>query len=60
MLYGVVQMMTLFPGTSLVKSDQFSIQHCEKVYFSEGLSDFGLERVLQAKQFLFIDQFKQY
>lgn len=38
---------TLFPGTSTVESD-----------FSTGLSDFGLEGVLQTKQFLFIEQYE--
>jgi branched-subunit amino acid transport protein len=49
---------TLFPGTSTVESD-FSILRWEKDCFRKGLSDFGLEGVLQAKQFLFIEQFEQ-
>jgi hypothetical protein len=48
---------TLFPGTSTVESD-FSILRWEKDCFRKGLSDFGLEGVLQAKQFLFIEQFE--
>ncbi|KAI2496442.1 hypothetical protein MHU86_18066 [Fragilaria crotonensis] len=50
---------TLFPGTSTVESDFFStILRWEKDCFRKGLSDFGLEGVLQAKQFLFIEQFE--
>jgi hypothetical protein len=49
---------TLFPGTSTVESD-FSILRWEKDCFRKGLSDFGLEGVLQAKQFLFIEQFEK-
>jgi hypothetical protein len=49
---------TLFPGTSTVESD-FSVLRWEKDCFRNGLSDFGLEGVLQAKQFLFIEQFEQ-
>jgi hypothetical protein len=49
---------TLFPGTSTVESD-FSVLRWEKDRFRNGLSDFGLEGVLQAKQFLFIEQFEQ-
>jgi hypothetical protein len=48
---------TLFPGTSSVESD-FSVLRWEKDCFRKGLSDFGLEGVLQAKQFLFIEQFE--
>ena len=46
-------------GTSTVESD-FSILRWEttKNCFRKGLSDFGLEGVLQAKQFLFIEQFE--
>jgi hypothetical protein len=46
---------TLFPGTSTVKSD-FSILHWEKDLFRKRLSNFGLEGIMQAKQFLFIEQ----
>jgi hypothetical protein len=46
---------TLFPGTSTVESD-FSILHWEKDLFCKRLSNFGLEGVMQAKQFLFIEQ----
>ena len=49
---------TLFPGTSTVESD-FSILRWEKDCFRKGLSDFGLEGVLQGKHFLFIDQFEK-
>jgi len=53
--YGVIA--TLFPGTSTVESD-FSILRWEKDAFRKSLSDFGLEGVLQAKQWMFIEQFK--
>ena len=46
---------TLFPGTCTVESD-FSILRWEKDSFRKSLSDFGLEAVLQAKQFLTIQQ----
>ena len=49
---------TLFPGTSTVESD-FSILRWEKDCFRNGLSDFGLEGVLQTKQYLFIEQFEK-
>ena len=49
---------TLFPSTSTVKSD-FSVLRWEKDRFRNDLLDFGLEGVLQAKQFLFIEQFEQ-
>jgi len=52
---GVVAM--LFPGTSTVESD-FSILRREKDLFRKCLLNFGLERVMQAKQFLFIEQFQ--
>jgi hypothetical protein len=54
-LCGVI--MTLFPGTSMVESD-FSILHWEKDAFCESMSDFELEGVLQAKQWMFIEQFE--
>jgi hypothetical protein len=41
---------TLFPGTCTVESD-FSVLRWEKDNFRKNLSDFGLEAVLQAKQF---------
>jgi len=53
--YGVI--VTLFPGTSTVDSD-FSILHWEKDAFRKSLLDFGLEGVLQAKQWMFIEQFE--
>jgi hypothetical protein len=48
---------TLFPGTSRVESD-FSVLRWEKDAFRKSLSDFGLEGVLQAKQWMFIAQFE--
>jgi hypothetical protein len=48
---------TLFSGTSTVESD-FSIPRWEKDLFRNRLSNFGLEGVMQAKQFLFIEQFQ--
>jgi hypothetical protein len=45
---------TLFPRTSTIKSD-FSILRWEKDAFRKSLSDFGLEGVLQAKQWMFIE-----
>jgi hypothetical protein len=48
---------TLFLGTSTIESD-FSIMHWEKDLFRKRLPNFGLERVMQAKQFLFIKQFQ--
>jgi len=48
---------TLFPGTSTVESD-FSILRWEKDAFRKSLSNFGLEGVLQAKQWMFIEQFE--
>ncbi len=48
---------TMFPGTSTVESN-FSILHWEKDAFRKSLSDFGLEGVLQAKQWMFIEQFE--
>ncbi len=48
---------TLIPGTSTVESD-FSILRWEKDAFRKSLSDFGLEGVLQAKQWMFIEQFE--
>jgi hypothetical protein len=50
---------TLFPRTSTVKFD-FSIMHWEKDLFRKRLSNFGLEGVMQAKQFLFIEQFEHW
>jgi hypothetical protein len=49
---------TLFPSTSTAESD-FSVLRWEKDRFRNDLLDFGLEGVLQAKQFLFIEQFEQ-
>jgi hypothetical protein len=48
---------TLFPGTSTVESD-FSILRWEKDAFRKCLLDFRLEGVLQAKQWMFIEQFE--
>jgi hypothetical protein len=42
---------TLFPGTCTVESD-FSVLRWEKDAFRKQLSDFGLEAILQSKQFL--------
>ncbi len=53
--YGVVA--TLFLGTSTIESD-FSILRWEKDLFRKHLSNFGLEGVMHAKQFLFIEQFQ--
>jgi hypothetical protein len=49
---------TIFPGTSTVESD-FSILRWEKDNFSKSLSDFGLEGVMQSKQWTFLEQFEQ-
>jgi hypothetical protein len=46
---------TLFPGTSTVESD-FSVLRWEKDGFRKQLSDIGLEGVMQAKQYCFIQQ----
>jgi hypothetical protein len=48
---------TLFSRTNIVESD-FSIMRWEKDLFHKRLSNFGLEGVMQAKQFLFIEQFQ--
>ncbi|KAH8940421.1 hypothetical protein BDL97_15G087400 [Sphagnum fallax] len=48
---------TLFPGTSTIESD-FSILRWEKDAFRKSLSDFGLEGMLQAKQWMFIEPFE--
>ncbi|CAK9862296.1 unnamed protein product [Sphagnum jensenii] len=48
---------TIFPGTSTVKSD-FSILRWEKDNFRKSLSDFGLEGVMQSKQWTFLEQFE--
>jgi len=45
---------TLFPGTSTIESN-FSILRWEKDLIRKHLSKFGLEGVMQAKQFLFIE-----
>jgi hypothetical protein len=45
---------TLFPGTSTVEFD-FLILRWEKDAFRKSLSDFGLEGMLQAKQWMFIE-----
>ncbi|CAM6010567.1 unnamed protein product [Sphagnum balticum] len=48
---------TLFPGTNTIESN-FSILRWEKDLFHKRSSNFGLEGVMQAKQFLFIEQFQ--
>ncbi len=48
---------TSFPGTSTVESN-FLILCWEKDAFCKSLSDFGLECELQAKQWMFIEQFE--
>jgi len=48
---------TLFPGTSTIESD-FLILRWENDLFRKRLSNFGLKGVMQAKQFLFIEQFQ--
>jgi hypothetical protein len=48
---------TLFLGTSTVESN-FSILRWEKDVFRKSLSNFGLEGMLQAKQWMFIEQFE--
>jgi hypothetical protein len=45
----------LFPKTSTVEFD-FFVLRWEKDEFHKALSDFGLEGVLQMKQYLFIEQ----
>ncbi len=45
---------TLFPETNMIESD-FLILCWEKDAFRKSLSDFGLEGVLQAKQWMFIE-----
>jgi len=52
---GVVAM--FFPRTTTVESD-FFIMCWEKDLFHNRLLNFGLEGVMQAKQFLFIEQFQ--
>jgi hypothetical protein len=52
---GVVAM--FFPGTSIVESD-FFIMRWEKDLFRKRLSNFRLEGVMHAIQFLFIEQFQ--
>jgi hypothetical protein len=49
--YGVIT--TLFPGTNTVEFN-FSILRWEKDAFHKSLSNFGLEGVLQAKQWMFM------
>jgi hypothetical protein len=49
---------TIFPGTSTVKSD-FLVLRWEKDNFRKSLLDFGLEGVMQLKQWTFLEQFKQ-
>jgi hypothetical protein len=49
---------TIFHGTSTVKLD-FSVLRWEKDNFRKSLSDFGLEGVMQLKQWTFLKQFKQ-
>jgi hypothetical protein len=49
---------TIFPGTSTVESD-FSVLQWEKDNFRKSLSDFGLEGVMQSKQWTFLEQFEQ-
>jgi hypothetical protein len=46
---------TLFPGTCTVESD-FSTLRWEKDDFRKSLSDFGLEAVLQAKQYFTLEE----
>ncbi|KAI2505240.1 hypothetical protein MHU86_9142 [Fragilaria crotonensis] len=46
---------TLFPGTCTVESD-FSILRWEKDDFRKSLSDFGLQAVLQTKQYRAIQE----
>jgi hypothetical protein len=48
---------TLFPGTSTIESN-FLILRWEKDLFCKRLLNFELEGVMQAKQFLFIEQFQ--
>ncbi len=50
---GVVTMS--FPGTSTVELD-FFVLHWEKDGYCKALLDFGLEGVLQSKQYFFIQQ----
>jgi hypothetical protein len=49
---------TIFPRTNTIKSD-FSILRWEKDNFYKSLSDFGLEWVMQSKQWTFLEQFEQ-
>ncbi len=49
---------TIFPGTSTVESD-FLVLRWEKDNFRKSLSDFGLEGVMQSKQWTFLEQFEQ-
>ncbi|CAN5966279.1 unnamed protein product [Sphagnum jensenii] len=49
---------TIFLGTSTVESD-FSVLRWEKDNFRKSLSDFGLEGVMQSKQWTFLEQFEQ-
>ncbi len=49
---------TIFPSTSTIESD-FSILRLEKDNFRKSLSDFGLEGVMQLKQWTFLEQFEQ-
>ncbi len=46
---------TIFPSTSTVESD-FSVLRWEKDNFRKSLSDFGLEGVMQSKQWMFLEQ----
>jgi hypothetical protein len=45
---------TVFPGTCTVEAD-FSVLRWEKNRYRKGLSDFGLESVLQTKQYIAIE-----
>jgi hypothetical protein len=49
---------TIFPGTSTVELD-FSVLRWEKDNFCKSLLDFGLEGVMQSKQWTFLKQFEQ-
>jgi hypothetical protein len=49
---------TIFPGTSIVESD-FLVLQWEKDNFRKSLSDFGLEGVMQSKQWTFLEQFEE-
>ncbi len=46
---------TIFPGTNTVESE-FSVLRWEKDNFRKSLSDFGLEGVMESKQWTFLEQ----